>query len=78
MGTHHREGLAAARARSRMGGRKFSLIRTQVLGLAQAMNNPAANHQALARVLGIAKMPLFRFVSPTGELRESGKKVQQG
>ena len=71
-------GIAAARARGRMGGRKFSLTATQVLGLAQAMKDPSANHRALARELGIAKTTLFRYVSPTGELREAGNKVING
>lgn len=71
-------GIAAARARGRMGGRKMALTATQVMGLAQAMKDPSANHRALARELGIAKTTLFRYVSPTGELREAGKKVLQG
>ena len=61
-----------------MGGRKPALTATQVLGLAEAMKDPATNHQALARELGIAKTTLFRYVSPTGELREAGLKVING
>ena len=68
-------GIAAARARGRVGGRKMALTATQVMGLAQAMKDPAVNPQALARELGIDKAALYRYVSPSGELREAGQKV---
>ena len=73
-----RAGLAAARARGRMGGRPQALTRTQVLGLASAMKDRAAKPRELARELGISIPTLYNYVSATGELRKSGLKVLNG
>lgn len=56
----------------------MALTATQVLGLAEAMKDPAVNPRVLARELGIGKSALYRYVSPTGELREAGRKVLLG
>ena len=73
-----RAGLAAARARGRMGGRPRSLTPTQVLGLAAAMKGRTAKPRELARELGISITTLYTYVSQTGELRPMGQKVLKG
>lgn len=68
-------GLKSARARGKKGGRKHQLTKNQVR-LAQAvMKNRSTNASELSRELGISRQTLYRYVSPTGELREYGKEV---
>ncbi|MYA99276.1 recombinase family protein, partial [Candidatus Poribacteria bacterium] len=57
-----RAGLAAARARGRMGGRPRSLTPTQILGLAAAMKDRTAKPRELARELGISVTTLYNYV----------------
>lgn len=73
-----RAGLAAARARGRMGGRPRSLTPTQVLGLAEAMKDRDAKPRELAKELGISIPTLYNYVSETGELRPNGVKALIG
>jgi DNA invertase Pin-like site-specific DNA recombinase len=68
-------GLAAARARGRNGGRKPKMTPAK-LRLAQAALGKNGTIVAdLCAELGISSQTLYRHVSPTGELRESGKQV---
>jgi DNA invertase Pin-like site-specific DNA recombinase len=62
-------GLQAARARGRKGGRKFSLSKAQVRLAQAAMHNRDAKVSELCEELGIARVTLYRYVSPDGELR---------
>lgn len=68
-------GLNAARARGRVGGRKFNLSKHQVRLAQTAMKNRDTNIQELCKELKISRPTLYKYVSPTGELREYGKKV---
>lgn len=68
-------GLLAARARGRKGGRKFQLTKAQVRLAQAAMMNRDTSVAELCKELGITRVNLYRYVSPTGELRERGKKV---
>ena len=70
-----RAGLAAARARGRKGGRKFALTKAQVRLAMAAMKNRDASVTDLAAELGIKAVTLYRYVSPSGELREHGRRV---
>jgi DNA invertase Pin-like site-specific DNA recombinase len=68
-------GLAAARARGRKGGRRFGLSKAQIRVAQAAMANRDTSVAALCRELGITRVTLYRYVSPTGELREHAKKA---
>ena len=68
-------GLKAARARGRKGGRKFQLSKAQVRLAQVAMKNRDTSATALATELGITRATLYRYVAPSGELREFGEKV---
>lgn len=68
-------GLAAARARGRKGGRKFELTKAQVRLAQAAMSNRDSSVSELCRELGITRTTLYRYISPTGQLREAGNKV---
>lgn len=68
-------GLAAARARGRKGGRKFQLSKNQVRMAQAAMKSRETSVSELCKELGISRQTLYRYVSPTGELREFGKRV---
>lgn len=68
-------GLASARARGRKGGRPHKMTQAK-LRLAQAsMGQPETNVGALCKELGITRQTLYRHVSPTGELREDGRRL---
>ena len=71
-------GLSAARARGRKGGRKFALTKAQVRLAQAAMANRDTSVSDLARELGIKPTTLYRYVGPTGELRENGQRVLNG
>lgn len=68
-------GMASARARGRKGGRPHKMT-TAKLRLAMAsLGNLETKIGPLCEELGITKQTLYRHVSPTGELREDGKKL---
>ena len=68
-------GLAAARARGRKGGRPFKMTPAKVRLAAASMGKPGTNVSDLCRELGITRQTLYRHVSPTGELRDDGRKI---
>ena len=68
-------GLAAARARGRRGGRKFALSKAQVRLAQAAMKSRDTSVSELAEELGIKPVTLYRYIGPTGELRENAKRV---
>ena len=68
-------GLAAARARGRKGGRKYVLTKAQVRLAQAAMQNRDTSVAELANELGISPVTLYRYVSPTGDLRPNGYAV---
>jgi len=68
-------GLKAARARGKKGGRKFQLSKSQVRLLQIAMSNRETSVSELANELCITRPTIYKYVSPTGELRDYGKKV---
>ena len=70
-------GLTAARARGRMGGRKFALSKAQVRLAQAAMANRDTSVGELCTELGIKPVTLYRYVGPAGELREQGRRVLQ-
>ena len=65
-----KSGLQAARSRGRKGGRKFQLTKSKVRFAQIAMQNRETKISDLCQELGgITKQTLYRYVSPTGELR---------
>ena len=68
-------GLAAARARGRLGGRRHALSKSQVRQAQAAIGKPETIVAELAAELGISRPALYRYVSPTGELRKQGRAV---
>ena len=68
-------GLAAARARGRRGGRKFALSKAQIRVAQAAMKSRDTSVSVLAAELGVKPVTLYRYIGPTGELRENAKRV---
>jgi DNA invertase Pin-like site-specific DNA recombinase len=71
-------GLAAARARGRMGGRKFALTKAQVRLAQVAMGKKETVVGDLCKELGITRPTIYRYVGPDGKIREYGKRVLGG
>ena len=70
-----RAGLTAARARGRLGGRRFKLTPTELLGAAEQLRKRSTQPRRLARELGISPQTLYRLLKPNGEMRESGRRL---
>jgi len=68
-------GLAAARARGRKGGAPYKMTPAKVRLAAASMGKPGTNVGDLCKELGITRQTLYRHVSPTGELRDDGRKI---
>jgi DNA invertase Pin-like site-specific DNA recombinase len=68
-------GLAAARARGRIGGRKFALTKAQVRLAQAAMGKKETRVCDLCEELGVTRVTLYRYVGPEGELREHGRRA---
>ena len=68
-------GLAAARARGRMGGRKFALTKAQVRLAQVAMGKKETVVGDLCKELGITRPTIYRYVGPEGKIREYGRRV---
>ena len=71
-------GLESARARGRRGGRPFKMTPAEVRLAMASMGQPETSVAALCQELGITRQTLYRHVSPTGELREDGRKLLSG
>ena len=68
-------GIAAARARGRMGGRKFNLTKAQVRLAEASMKNRDTSVTELCKELGVTRATLYKYISPIGELRDHAKRV---
>ena len=68
-------GLAAARARGRIGGRPRVMTRAKLRVAQAAMADRATNVQDLCTELGVSRPTLYRHISPEGTLRERGRRV---
>lgn len=68
-------GLASARVRGRVGGKKHALSKAQVHLAQAAMGKPETHVGVLCEELEITRSTLYRYVGPDGELRERGKAV---
>lgn len=71
-------GLAAARARGRLGGRKRSLDKKQIQIAATLIKDKTISIKEICATLGVSRATLYRYISPTGEVRiESQKKSEK-
>ena len=68
-------GLSAARARGKVGGRKFKLTKNQLRMVQLAIQDRNTNVTELCKELGITRAALYKYVSPQGEMRERGLKL---
>ena len=73
-----RAGLAAARARGRLGGRPRKMDRRTVLMAMHAMGDPATSAKDLARRLGITTTTLYAYVNGDGSPKAAGQAVLEG
>lgn len=70
-------GLRAARARGRVGGRKFALTPGKLRLAQAAMALPETSVADLCRELGISRQTLYRHIGPDGTLRPDGERLMQ-
>ncbi len=68
-------GLESARARGKVGGRKFTLSKSQVRLAQVSMKNKDTSVAELCKELNISRATLYKYVSPNGELRDYANKV---
>jgi len=68
-------GLQAARARGRTGGRKFALTKSQLRVAQAAMANRDTSVSELCKELAISPVTLYRYVAPSGDLRDHGRRL---
>jgi len=66
-------GLAAARARGRVGGRKSVLTPSKLRRAEAAMKKRDTSATELSKELGISRTTLYSHVTPQGELTEKGE-----
>jgi DNA invertase Pin-like site-specific DNA recombinase len=64
-----RAGLAAARARGRVGGRKKKMDEKKLRLAAAAMKDRGVVVSELAKELGVSRSSLYKYISPKGEIR---------
>ena len=65
-------GLESARARGRTGGRKFALTKAQIRLAQAAMGKKETVVSELCKEIGVTRATLYRYVTPTGDLRKHG------
>jgi DNA invertase Pin-like site-specific DNA recombinase len=70
-----RAGLAAARARGRLGGRPRKMTKAALRMASAAMADPQAKAGDVARRLGITTTTLYEYVNGDGSLKQAGQVV---
>ena len=68
-------GLESARARGKTGGRRFTLTKSQIRLAQASMGKKETVVSELCKELGITRATLYRYVSPSGELRNNALKM---
>ena len=68
-------GLESARARGRNGGAPFRMTPAKLRLAQAAMGQTETRVGFLCKELSISRQTLYRYVSPSGELREDGAKL---
>ena len=70
-------GLKAARARGRKGGRKYKMTPTKLKLAQSAISHPETIISDLCKELSITRQTLYRYLSPTGDLRDDAIRLLQ-
>jgi len=70
-----RDGLKAARARGRKGGRPYKMTAAKIRLAQAAMGQKETRVGALCKELGVTRETLYRHVCPKGTLRSDGEKL---
>ena len=70
-----RAGLAAARARGRLGGRPRKMTIETLKMAMTAMSDPQSNASSIAKTLGITTTTLYDYVNGDGSVKEKGQKL---
>ena len=70
-------GLKAGRARGRKGGRKYKMTPTKLRLAQSAISNPTTIISVLCKELSITRQTLYRYLSPTGDLRDDAIRLLQ-
>jgi DNA invertase Pin-like site-specific DNA recombinase len=68
-----RAGLAAARARGRLGGRPRKMTKAILHMAMAAMADPTSNASEIARHLGMTTTTLYAYVNGDGSLKQAGQ-----
>ena len=68
-------GLASARSRGRVGGRRHALSKSRVRRAQAAIGKPQTVVAELCDELGVTRSTLYRYVGPDGELRDQVRAV---
>ena len=68
-------GLAAARARGRLGGRPRKMTKETLTMAMVAMANPDSNASEVAQRLGITTTTLYAYVNGDGSVKEIGQRL---
>jgi DNA invertase Pin-like site-specific DNA recombinase len=71
-------GLAAARARGRLGGRPRKVTKAKLRIAMAAMTDSNSNASEVARLLGINRTVLYRYVNGDGSLKPLGQALLDG
>ena len=66
-------GLAAARARGRMGGRRRKLTDKSLRRAAELMHDGHLPVREIARIVGVSSSTLYRYLTSAGERRGSAQ-----
>jgi DNA invertase Pin-like site-specific DNA recombinase len=66
-------GLRAARERGRRGGRRRLLTPEQISMAARLIKSREVPVREICKILKVSKPTLYRYVSPSGEIRHDGK-----
>ncbi len=70
-----RAGLAAARARGRLGGRPRKMTKETLRMAMSAMADPQSNASEIARHLGMTTTTLYDYVNGDGSLKQAGQNL---
>ena len=68
-------GLAAARARGRLGGRPRKMTKEKLRMAMAAMSDPNSNATEVAKSLGVTRTSLYDYVNGDGSLKDKGQKL---
>jgi DNA invertase Pin-like site-specific DNA recombinase len=66
-------GLRAARARGKRGGRRHLLTPDKIAMAARLIKSRDVPVSEICKMFGVSKPTLYRYVSPTGDIRNDGK-----